>query len=277
MTHSTSSDLAKLLQARYGQAPGVADSLNETIETLLNHRSVRSYADKTIQKKTIELMIAAAQSASTSSNLQTWSVVAVTDPESKERLSQFAGNQAWVKNCPVFLVWVADLSRLESLSQKREVAAEGLNYMEMLLMATIDSALAAQNAAVAAESLGLGVVYIGGMRNKPEEVAKELGLPPKVFATFGMCIGYPNPEKPAAVRPRLPLNAILHRDQYDPKAYVAATESYNAIMEGFYQEQKMKPQGEWDLHSLNRVRGPEALTGRDRLVEALKNLGFEMR
>jgi nitroreductase len=277
MTQSTSADLAKLLHARYGQTPGVADALNETIETLLGHRSVRAYADKAIPANTIELMMAAAQSASTSSNLQTWSVVAVTDPDSKERLSQFAGNQAWIRNCPVFLVWVADLARLESLSHKRGVAAESLNYLEMLLMGTIDASLAAQNATVAAESLGLGVVYIGGMRNKPEEVAKELGLPPKVFATFGMCIGYPDPEKPAAIRPRLPQSAILHHGKYDAKAFEAATDSYNAIMEVFYQEQKMKPQGEWDLHSLNRVRGPEALTGRDRLAEALKNLGFEMR
>jgi len=277
MTQASSADLVKLLQARYGEAPLTADALNETIATLLNHRSVRAYTDKPIPEKTIELIIAAAQAASTSSNLQTWSVVAVTDTASKERLSQFAGNQAWVKNCPVFLVWIADLARLEALGKKRAVPAESLNYVEMLLMATIDSALAAQNAAIAAESLGLGVVYIGGMRNQPEEVAKELGLPPKTFATFGMCLGYPEPAKLSSIRPRLPQSAILHKEKYDAQAYEAAAASYNAVMEGFYKAQAMKPQGEWDLHSLNRVRGPEAMTGRDRLATALKNLGFQLK
>ena len=277
MTQATHADFTKLLYARYGDRPITVDAVNETIATMLTHRSVRAYTDQPLPDNALELMIAAAQSASTSSNLQTWSVVAVTDPASKDRLSQYAGNQAWVRNCPVFLVWLADLARMESLGQKRAVPTESLNYIEMLLMATIDAALAAQNAAVAAESLGLGVVYIGGIRNQPENVAQELGLPPKIFATFGMCLGYPDAARPAAVRPRLAQQAILHREKYDATAFATATASYNVVMDAFYKTNAMKPQGEWDEHSLKRVSGPEAMTGRDRLATALKNLGFELK
>ena len=277
MIRSSSTDSAQLLKARYGGGPGALDAVNEIVASMMNHRSVRAYTDQPLSAGTLEQMMAAAQSASTSSNLQTWSVVAVTDPASKERLSQYVGHQAWVKNCPVFLVWLADLARLEALGQSRRMPTESLNYIEMLLMATIDSALAAQNAAIAAESLGLGIVYIGGIRNQPEEVAKELGLPPRVFATFGMCVGYPDLAKMSAIRPRLGQSAILHREKYDPTAYEAATSAYNRVMDGFYTAHSMKPQGQWDVHSLKRVSGPEAMTGRDRLTTALKNLGFPLK
>ena len=243
MTQATHAEFAQLLQARYGNKSITVDAVNETIATMMNHRSVRAYTDQPIPANALELMMAAAQSASTSSNLQTWSVVAVTDPESKERLSQFAGNQAWIRNCPVFLVWLADLARMESLGQKRNLPTEGLNYVEMLMMSTIDSALAAQNAAIAAESLGLGVVYIGGIRNQPEEVAKELGLPPKIFATFGMCLGYPEPTKLSGIRPRLAQSAILHHEKYDPTAFEAAASAYNVVMDEFFKAHSMKPQG----------------------------------
>ncbi|AHG65603.1 FMN-dependent nitroreductase-like domain-containing protein [Advenella mimigardefordensis DPN7] len=266
-----------LLKARYQQAAFTPDEVNATIETLFNHRSVRAYTDETLKPGTLELLVAAAQSASTSSNLQTWSVVVVQDAQSKDRLAQLAGNQEHVRRCPLFLVWVADLSRFKSLGVKHGVPHDGLTYMEAFLLASIDSALAAQNAAVAAESMGLGVVFIGGMRNHPEEVAKELGLPDYAFATFGMCIGYPDPLKPASVKPRLPQAAVLHKEKYDASALEPAAQSYNATMDDFYKAQGMKNSGPWDLHSLNRLRGPEALTGRDRLVEALKNLGFDLR
>src|SRR5690606_15454775 len=107
------------------------------------------------------------------SNLQTWSVVSVEDAARKDRLAHLAGNQEHIRRCPVFLVWVADLARHKAQGVKHGVAHDALAYMEAFLIAAIDSALAAQNAAVAAESMGLGVVYIGGMRNQPEEVAKE--------------------------------------------------------------------------------------------------------
>lgn len=178
MSTQTTKNLDTLLQARYGQATDVLDALNPTIETLFQHKSVRGFTDQPLAPNTAELLVAAAQSASTSSNLQTWSVVAVEDQGRKDRLAAMAGNQKWISACPLFLVWVADLARLKALGDEHQHAYESLNYLEMLMMGTIDASLAAQNAAIAAESLDLGIVYIGGIRNKPLDVAKELGLPP---------------------------------------------------------------------------------------------------
>jgi nitroreductase len=279
MTTLAKKDLATLLTARYGHGPEVLDVLNPTLETLFQHKSVRSFTDKPLAPNTAELLVAAAQSASTSSNLQTWSVVAVEDQGRKDRLAAMAGNQKWISACPLFLVWVADLARLKELGEEHQLAHESLNYLEMLMMATIDASLAAQNAATAAESLDLGIVYIGGIRNKPLEVAKELGLPPMSFATFGMCVGNIDPEATAknVVKPRLPQRAVLHKEHYDVQAKNETVVAYNATMEKFYAEQGMKPLGPWHIQSLNRVRGPDAMAGRDLLVDALKQLGFDMK
>ena len=141
-----------------------------------------------------------------------WKNLAVEEAELKERLSKLAGNQGHIQQCPLFLVWLVDLARLNHVAESRG-SHDGLDYLEMFVTAIVDAGLAAQNAAVAAD-LGLGTVYIGAMRNHPEEVASLLDLPPHVFAVFGMCVGYHNPDS-AAVKPRLPQLAVLHRETYN--------------------------------------------------------------
>lgn len=277
MNTATPNNLQQLLDARYGQGAPAWHAVNETIENLMDHRSVRAYTDQPLATGTLELLVAAAQSASTSSNLQTWSVVAVEDPARKQRLSALAGNQAFINSCPLFLVWIADLARMQSLGDKREKPYGSLDYLEMMMVATIDSALAAQNAAIAAESLGLGTCYIGAIRNDLEGVARELGLPPRAFATFGMCIGHPDLVQRSAIKPRLPQASVLHREQYNVAVHTDIIDRYNDTMDAFYAAQSMKPLGAWDLHSLNRVRGPEAMSGRDGMVTALNKLGFGLK
>lgn len=250
---------------------------NHSLTTLLRHRSVRAYLAKPLPEGTLETLIAAAQSASTSSNLQTWSVIAVEDSERKARLAQLAGGQAHIRQAPLFLVWLADLARLSRIAEQRGLPHDGLNYLEMFLMAAVDASLAAQNAVVAAESLGLGTVYIGAMRNHPEAVAAELGLPKQVFAVFGLCVGYPDPNHPTAVKPRLDQEAVLHRETYRLETQDNIIENYNHIMSEFYQNQKMNVNGDWSQHSTERVASAESLRSRINLKEILHKLGFELR
>jgi nitroreductase len=270
---------SNLLHDRYGTAfdPELQAPWNSSLTTLLSHRSIRAYLSKPLPSGTLETLVAAAQSASTSSNLQTWSVVAVEDPERKERLSQLAGNQAHIRQAPLFLVWLADLARPIRIAEQRGLPHEGLNYLEMFLMAAIDASLAAQNAVVAAESLGLGTVYIGGIRNRPADVAAELGLPKQVFAVFGLCVGYPDPAKPAVIKPRLPQEAVLHRETYSLETQDAAIAHYNELMAAFYANQNMNVEGDWAQHSSDRVASAESLRNRAHLSEILNQLGFELR
>ncbi|ARV62671.1 NADPH-dependent oxidoreductase [Nostocales cyanobacterium HT-58-2] len=268
----------ELLNHRYGNTSVNADiPWNDSLTTLLSHRSIRSYLPDPLPPGTLEILVAAAQSASTSSNLQTWSVVAVEDAQRKEKLSQLAGNQAHIRQSPLFLVWLADLARLTYIAESRGLPHEGLDYLEMFLMAAIDATLAAQNATVAAESLGLGTVYIGGIRNRPEEVAEVLNLPPHVFAVFGLCVGYPTPEQDVAIKPRLPQSAVLHRETYKLAEQDEAIAQYNEVMKAFYGSQQMNIQSDWSEHSVKRVAFAESLSGRHRLHEALKTLGFQLR
>jgi nitroreductase len=277
-----------LLGRRYGGAPpaGLARervaeqaAAEAVLATLLEHRSVRRYRPEPVPRGTLELLVGAAQSAASSSNLQLWSVVVVDDADKRRALSEVAGKQAHILECPLFLVWVADLHRATQLAARRGITSEGLSYLEMFLMASIDTALAAQNAVVAAEALGLGTVYIGALRNAPERVAQILGLPEKAFAVFGLCIGWPDPASAGAIKPRLPQSVVVHRDEYGAvEQSQAAVDDYDRLMQRFYSEQRMAvPEGGWSIHSARRVANTAALRGRDVLRQALNKLGFELR
>lgn len=266
-----------LLEARYGAAEAPAGILiNDTIAGLLSHRSVRAFSDRPLPDGLIETLVAAAQSAPSSSNLQTFSVVAIEDPATKARLAEIAGGQKHVVEAPLVLVWLADLSRLEEIGRRAGRPTEGLEFLETLLVGIIDAALAAQNALTALESLGLGGVYLGAFRNRPVEVADLLGLPSNVLGVFGLAIGYPDPERPAEVKPRLAQRLVLHRERYDPALPQAALEHYETTLKTFQAGQKL-PEAGWISAALTRVGGPQALSGRDRMRDFLATLGFGLR
>jgi nitroreductase len=267
-----------LVRQRYRRqdAPAPPD-WNATLEVLLSHRSVRAFLPDALPNGTVETLVAAAQSAPSSSNLQVWSVVAVESQERKARLAALAGNQAHIIEAPLFLVWLVDFDRLTQLSMVDGPPCEALDYTETFLLGAVDATLAAQNATVALESMGLGAVYIGGIRNKPAEVAAELDLPPRVFALFGHAIGRPDPARPTAVKPRLPQSAVLFREQYAwSAARRAAAESYDPTIRAFQREQGMAEKN-WTLQARERTRGPSSMAGRHILRDILGELGFELR
>ena len=200
---------------------------NPTIKLINSHTSVRKFKPIPISEDMINTIVSAAQRASTSSNLQTYSVVVTTKSENLEKLAKISSNQEHVRTAPVFLTWCADLARLEKVCLMRNYE-QNSRYLENFLIAAVDAALAAQNAALAAESLGLGICYIGGIRNNPGEVIKLLELPKLVFPITGMTIGWPAAE--SQTHPRLPLNAILHREKYDSTSFEKALLDYDKAM-----------------------------------------------
>jgi nitroreductase len=276
------SDPFELLKARYGTGQDVpavtGGALNPVLETLLAHRSVRAFLPDALPAGTLDLLVAAAQSAPSSSNLQVWSAVAVEDAQRKARLSGLAGDQQQVREAPLFLAWLVDLSRLQRIAVERGRQLDGVDYLDTFLMGVIDAALAAQNVVNTAESLGLGTVYIGALRNQPEAVAAELGIKPGdgVYPVFGLCIGHPDPARPAAVKPRLPQSSVLYREQYAPAPVQQEIGSYDEAMRDFYVSQGL-PARSWSEHSLARLRSADDLKGRHRLRQALEGLGFALR
>ncbi|WP_087017451.1 oxygen-insensitive NADPH nitroreductase [Thaumasiovibrio subtropicus] len=180
---------------------------NSTIETLLSHRSIRKFTAEPIPRADLETILACGRAASSSTFIQCVSIVRVTDTTKRTKLAEYAGNQPYVAECAEFLVFCADFHRHQQL-----VPDAKLGFTEQTLIGAVDTALVAQNCLTAAESMGLGGVYIGGLRNSPEQVSELLALPEHVLPLFGLCLGYPaqNPEQ----KPRLPLALMLHEEQY---------------------------------------------------------------
>ena len=270
--------ISSLLQQRYGTQQELSGSLPETmvIETLLNHRSVRFYLPQSVPAAAVELAISAAQSAPSSSNLQAWSVVAVEDKDRKARINAVAGNQKQIEQAPLLLVWLADLARLRGITNTQGSPAEGLDYLESFLLAIIDATLAAQNAVVAFESLGLGTCYIGALRNNPMAVAKELALPKEVFPVFGLTVGYPDPAIRTDVKPRLPRSRVFHREQYEANPDSGDFSAYNQVLRAFQKIQLM-PAIDWTEQMSRRIGTKEALKNRDALSGVVKALGFQIK
>ena len=271
-----SCDVTSAIAARYGTAESnVPLAWNDTIELLLSHRSVRGFLSDPLPPGTLEALVAAAQSASSSSNVQAWTVIAVENAETKAALARIASGQKHIEDCPLMLVWCADLSRTKQMGERHNYPTDATGFLESFIVSVVDAALAAQNATVAAESFGLGMVYIGALRNNPEEVARILKLPPNVVAVFGMCVGMPDPTRPYNVKPRLPQRVVLHREHYDTSLPQEALDSYDATLSAFQRSEKMKEVG-WTGAMKSRWRDAKSINGRDRIRSALIALGFKL-
>ncbi|WP_059042333.1 oxygen-insensitive NADPH nitroreductase [Paenibacillus rubinfantis] len=247
--------------------------MNETISKMMQHRSIRKYSDQPVTQEMVEQIVSAGQMASSSSNVQAYSVIAVTDAGRKAKLAELCGNQAYVAECPVFLVWCADLSRLKQAAERyipSQTTYEATT--ENFIVATVDTALAAQNAAVAAESLGLGIVYIGGIRNQSEQVATLLDLPRLAYPVFGMCLGYPDQEP--GLRPRLPLPAVLHWNGYDAAGQDKQVADYDEVMSTYLRE---RTGGSKDTPWSELMAEKLAQPARLHLRQFLAQRGFELK
>lgn len=205
--------------------------MNSTIELLLSHRSIRKFTGQKIPRELFETLIRAGQSAATSNHVQAYSIIHVVNPDNRRTLAELAGGQSYVAECSDFLVFCADMKRSTEAAER--AGADIIRGMtEQLLVASVDTALMAQNVAVAAESEGLGLCYIGGIRNNPAAVSELLRLPDHVYPVFGMCLGYPDQQP--EIKPRLPLASILKEDYYQDDNDAALVAQFDDTMRQYY-------------------------------------------
>ncbi|WP_017346992.1 oxygen-insensitive NADPH nitroreductase [Pantoea sp. A4] len=210
--------------------------MTPTIDLLCSHRSVRSFTPEAITEAQRTAIIAAAQAASTSSFLQCSSIIRITDPAVREQLVTLSGGQPWVAQAAEFWVFCADFNRHLQICPDAQ-----LGRAEQLLLGCVDTALMAQNAMVAAESLGLGGVFIGGIRNSIAQVTELLGLPKFVLPLFGFCIGHPAATPDS--KPRIPQAMLVHENRYQPldQTVLADYDSRTAI---YYQQRDSNQRSE---------------------------------
>lgn len=245
--------------------------MNQTIETMLNHRSIRQFKETKLSEEQIYTIIQAAQQASTSSYMMAYSIIGVTDPGKKEALAEVSG-QSYVKENGHLLVFCADFHRvtIKATDEEYENMLPNLENSEHFLVSAIDAALAAQNAALAAESLGLGMCYIGSLRNNIEKVDEVLSLPKHVIPLFGMVIGVPDhqPEK----KPRLPQESIYFENEY--KSYEEPLDQFNKTIAHYYQNRNSNNRVDsWTDQMLRRFTHPMRMD----VTDFVQKKGFNKR
>jgi len=206
------SEAGKLVRDRYGLDVAVADQMNETLRTILSHRTCRRYSDQPVTDETLNLLLACAQSAPTKSNLQQYSIVVVRDRGLRQSLGDLVPSMTWLATAPVALVFLGDVRRIRRLAEMRGHDYKN-NNADTFMNAAVDAALAMQNLITAAESIGLGTCPVSYVRNRIDELAELLNLPDGVFPISGLTLGFRADAGYTAMR--LPQNIVVHHDRYD--------------------------------------------------------------
>ena len=205
--------------------------MSSVIDLLKSHRSIRKFTEKAIDPEVLNDIFLAGQAAATSSFLQGSTVVRVKNKSTRESLARLAGNQPYVESAAEFMIFCADLKRAGNYCKEYEKPCEG-DYTEHFIIATVDVALMAQSLVTAAESVGLGICYIGGIRNNPVDVSKLLEQPIGVYPVFGLCLGFPDQDP--EIKPMLPLSVILKDEVYNELGDQDQIREYDEKIRDYY-------------------------------------------
>ena len=202
------------------------DQENPVLEVLFSHRSIRKFKDTALAPEALDRILEAAQRAPSWCNYQTYSIIVVDDRAIRERLRELCSHQEFVADCGVLLVFCADISRIVMACEKQGHGYRS-DHLNTQLIAHGDAFLACQNAALAAESMGLGTCMLGNIRQSPKEVSELLALPHRVFATVGLAIG--QPDEDPGLKPRLPRNVVVSRNRYSTEHLAEGLEEYDRV------------------------------------------------
>jgi len=240
-------------------------------EVLNKHVSVRKFTEQDIEDELLMAILNSARRSPTSSNMQTYSIVVVRNPEVKKELAVLAGGQKHIETCPVFLAFCADITRLEAIC---EFHGQTLSKnLETTLVSSIDAALVGMSVQTAAESFGLGGVMIGGIRNNPKEAAELLELPKGVYITYGMCLGWPDENLVPDRKPRLAEHVVIHKETYKTENIADEIKTYNQQLKAHYEAQNRNLSDDaWSGPIAKKQEKPN----RPKLRETLESMGFRL-
>ncbi|MBO0470152.1 oxygen-insensitive NADPH nitroreductase [Enterococcus sp. DIV0242_7C1] len=244
--------------------------MNDYIKKMTTHVSVRDFKDIPLSPETRKALLTAARSASSSHFVQAFSIIEITDKTLREELADITGSAPYVKNTGTFYVFVADLYRQSRLLIENNKKLDGLTNMESLIVSIVDTSIAAQNMALAAESMDLGICYIGGIRNDVRKVSELLKLPKYTFPLFGLTVGVPASKN--KVKPRL-LEKNQISENYYPHEQFADLKEYEKVSKEYYSSresnQKQTSWSESNVAFFEEIRRPE-------IAAFLKEQGFQL-
>lgn len=260
-------------------------NMNSTLGAMLSHRSVRSFTDEPISAEMLEAVLEAGRAVSTSNYMQSVSVIRITDREQRIKFHQISNgmseeeyNQAlsegkklahpYVLECPEYLVFCMDNYRHNMVEPEAQ-----LDWMEVILISALDAGLFAQNVLAAAESLGLGGVYIGSLRNDIERAGEVINAPKHVVPIFGMCLGHPS-DSPinSSQKPRFPLSLLVSENQYQP-ATQQQIDAFNEDVKQYYADRGSENHQAWEAQVTKTFAQPV----RPQVSDYLHKQGFGKR
>lgn len=249
---------------------------NYVYDLMKKHHSVRKFKDEPLSDENVKRIVEAGQSASSSSYLQTYSIIGINDPLVKSDLKEVSGQPYVVDNGYLF-VFVMDYYRHSLIEEdKKSDMNTSIGSAEGLLVGTIDAALVAENMAVAAEDMGYGIVYLGSLRNDVHRVKEILNLPEHTFPLFGMAVGVPADDEDGAPKPRLPFEHIFHENKYnsDEKEQRKALENYDKTVSDYYNQRTNGERSETWSEQIARALGSKQ---RLDMYDELNKSGFLKR
>jgi len=244
------------------------------MDALYNHRSIRKYKSTTIPKAVVEKILNAGIRASTTGNMQVYSIVATTDETLKQELMNAHFGQGMVGQAPLVLTFCADFNRFSKWAEQRD-ASPGYDNFLSFYTASIDALLVAQNVALAAEENGLGICYLGTTTYMASTITKILKLPRLVVPVTTLTVGYPD-EQPS-LTDRLPLEAVVHNETYNDYTPDAIDKYYAEKENNEQYRQFVKENGKETLAQVFtdvRYKKDDNVAFSEAFLEVIKQQGF---
>ena len=223
--------------------------LNQTIHIIQEHRSIRNFLDRPVEDHIIKEIIKSAQCMPSSINGQQVSVIVIKNEETKQKVCDLSGNQPWIKEAPVLLIFVMDFYKTHLAAQINNTTQIIHESVEGTLVGSFDAGLAMGGAIVAAESLELGVVPIGGIRLNPKEMIELLHLPEYTYPLAALALGYA--KNVSRRKPRLPICTFKHMEEYNTKGLKESIEKYDNLMESYLKDIGREQEVNWSVNTSN--------------------------
>jgi nitroreductase/FMN reductase [NAD(P)H] len=218
--------IADLIEARFGLPTDAGRSLpaEGTVAQMLAHRTHRRYKPDAVPDEVLQVVLAAALSAPSKSDLQQVAVIVVRDRAKQATIGGWIPDMPWIATAPLFLVFCGDHRRMRRVSEARGRPFPN-DTLDMFMNAAVDAGLVLQSFVTAAEALGLGCCPISVVRNHVEKLADLLALPAGVFPVAGMTVGYPS--QAGWISMRLPPALTVHVDRYDDGRFAEEMDAYD--------------------------------------------------
>lgn len=241
---------------------------------LFKHRSIRKFRSAPIPEELLHELLEAATRASTCGNMQLYSLVVTCDEALRRRLAPCHFNQPMVTEAPCLVTVCADVHRFSMWCEQRD-AEPAFDNFEWFLNAATDALLAAQNLAVAAETQGLGICFLGTTLYTARDIARILDLPKGVIPLTTVVVGYPD-EDPG-LTDRLPLEAVVHYEKYTDYTAAEIDELWAEREESELTQRLLAENGLPNLAQIftrNRYRREDNLAVSRSYFELLREQGF---